>query len=206
MGASREQREYNRIAQQNAQQQYQLQREMFEHTRQETPEQKRFREGAANWQQWIKDKNYGAPPEGELLNFDLYTPAKIAQTRERLDNITGVGAAAMSGTGDQSIALQQSRDRQINAMAQDSANAYENAVKQRSAYYDGNSLAWSQQDLNRSLSLLNNATSSGQFFFDQQRQTLPPSMFSLISPLLGGALSAGASMMGAGGMFGQRPS
>lgn len=201
MGQSRGQREYNRQMAQNAQQQYQLQREMFEHSRQETPEQRRFREGAANWDTFIRGRNYGAPPAGELLNFDLYTPSRVADMRNRLNNITGVGAAAMGGTGDQSIALQQSRERNVNQMAQEQANAYENAIKQTDAYYKGNSLAWSQHDVAKNMGLLQNATSSGQFFFDQQRQTLPPSFMQQFAPILGGVLSAGSALLGNPAMF-----
>jgi hypothetical protein len=202
MGQSKSQKQYNQQMASNAQQQLQLQREMFDHTRQETPEQKRFREGAANWDTWIKNKNYGAPPTGELLNFDLYNPSRVNELRGRMDNITGVGAAALSGSGDQSIALQQSRDRASNQMAMDAGNAYENAVKQTDSYYKSNGLAWSAQDTNKNLSLLNNTTGSAQFFFGQQARTLPPSFFQVFSPIMGGALSAGGALLGNTSLFG----
>jgi hypothetical protein len=208
MGQSKAQKDYNRQMQQNAQQQYQLQREMFEETRKETPEQKRFREGAAKWDTFMKSKNYGAPPDSSILNFDLYNPARIQRQAEQMRNVTGIGAAAMGGTGDQSIALQQTREHNANNAAQMAGAAYEQAVKSEDAYYKGQGLSWAGLDINKNLGLLGNATSSGQFFFDQQRQTLPPSFMQTWGPLIGGALGAAGSILGpgfgAGGFFNRR--
>lgn len=183
---------------QNAQQQVQLQREMFEHTRKETPEQERFRVGAANWDTFIKSRNYGAPPETSLLNFDLMSPARVQKLREGMLNLEGVGAAAMDGDGDKSIAIQQTREHMANQAALEAGNAYENAVKQEDAYYKGSQFQWAGLDINKNLNLLQNATSSGQFFFDQQRQTLPPSFMQTWGPLFGAALGAGASILTGG--------
>jgi hypothetical protein len=198
MGQSKSQKAFNQQMATNAQQQYQLQREMFDETKKETPEQQRFRQGAASWDTFVKGKNYGTPPDSSVLNFDLMTPAMINKQTERMRNITGVGAAAMGGTGDQSIALQQTREHNANELAQQSGNAYEQALKQEDAYYKGNGLAWAGLDINKNMGLLNNATSSGQYFFDQQRQTLPPSFMQTFAPLIGGALGAAGSILGPG--------
>lgn len=203
MGQSSATKAYNAQMAQNAKDQLALQQQMFEHTKKDTPEMERFRTGAANWQKFIEGKDYSKPPAGELLNFDLYNPARVSQLRERMGNLTGIGAAAMSGTGDQSIAIQQSRDRNANAMAQDAANSYENAIKQTDSYYKGQGMGWSQQDTGRNLSLLQSATGSAQFFLNEQRQTLPPSFWQVFSPIMGGALSAGSALLGNPGLFGK---
>ena len=208
MGQSKAQKEYNRQMAANAQDQYKLQREMFDWAKQGTPEQQKFRRDSAAWDTFIRGRNYGAPPPDSILNFDLWSPSQQNSIRERMAGLTGVGAAAMSGTGDQSIAVAQQRERNANLAAQDHANAYENAIKQQDAYYKGQGLAWSGQDLANRQSLLGNATSSAQFFFDQQRQTLPPSFMQTWGGLIGSALQAGSTMLapglGAGGMFNRR--
>lgn len=204
MGQSKSQKEYNRMMASNAQQQLQLQREMFEHNRQGTPGEQRFERDAQAWNTWIGGKNYGAPPPNSILNFDLYTPSKQAEMRNKIANISGIGAAAMSGTGDQSIAVAQSRDRMANEMSQMQGAAYENAVKGQDAYYKGSQFQWSGLGAQTNANLLGNATSSAQFFFDQQRQTLPPSFWQVFSPVVGGAISAAGSLLGNPGLFGGR--
>jgi hypothetical protein len=208
MGQSKSQKAYNKQMAQNAQQQYQLQREMFEETKKESPEQARFRIGAANWDKFIKGKNYGAPPETSMLNFDLMTPARVNKMRGTLAGLEGVGAAGMNGGGDNSIAIQQTREHLANQAAIEAGAAYETGVKQEDAYYKGQNFQWAGFDANKNLSLLGNATSSGQFFFDQQRQTLPPSFMQTWGPLFGAALgAAGSALSGgfaAGGTFAGR--
>lgn len=203
MGGGKAKREYNKMMARNAQEQLQLQREMFEHTKAGTPGEQRFERDAKAWDTWIAGKNYGAPPPNSILNFDLYTPAKQAEMRNRLSNITGIGAAAMGGTGDQSIAVAQSRDRMVNQMAQAQGAAYEGAVKQQDAYYKGAGFQWSGMENQRNMGLLNNATASSQFFFDQQRQTLPPTFWEVFAPIAGGAISAAGSLLGNPNLFGR---
>lgn len=208
MGQSKAQKQYNQQMAQNAQQQYQLQRDMFEYTKQGTPEEQRFRQQAASWDNFIKSKNYGAPPADSILNFDLWSPAHVQQQAERMRNVQGVGAAAMSGSGDQSIALAQTREHNANLAAQEAGNAYENAVGQQDAYYKGQNMGYAQLGAQTNMGLLGNATQSSQFFFDQQRQTLPPSFMQTWGPLIGGALGAAGSILGpgfgAGGAFNRR--
>lgn len=201
MGQSSQAKQFNQQQQQNAQAQLQLQQQQFNLLNTPTPEQQRFRTGAANWQTWISGHNYGKPPADEMLNFDLYNPAHQQQQRERLSNLTGVGASSLAGSGDQSIALQQSKERNSNLAAQDSANAYENAVKQTDAYYKGNALAYSQQDINTHMGLLGNASQGYQYSTDQQRQTLPPSFWTMFAPIIGGAVSAGGAALGNPSLF-----
>lgn len=204
MGQSRAQKDYNRMMAQNAQQQLQLQRDMFEHAREGTPGEQRFERDAAAWNEWIGGRNYGAPPPNSILNFDLYTPSKQAEMRNKIANISGIGAAAMGGTGDQSIAVAQSRDRMANEMAQMQGAAYENAVKQQDAYYKGAQFQWSGLGAQTNMGLLNNTSNMSQFFLDQQRQTLPPSFWQVFSPIVGGAVSAAGSLLGNPGLFGGR--
>lgn len=208
MGQSGAQKEYNKTMKTNAAEQLALQREMFNRTKEATPEQSRYRVGAENWDKFIKGKNYSAPPSTSLLNFDLMTPARNQKLRENMQNVTGIGAAALGGTGDQSIALAQTREHNANIAAQEAGSSYENAVKQEDAYYKGTSLNWAGLDINKNLGLLGNATSSGQFFFDQQRQTLPPSFMQTFGPLIGAAVGAAGQALsggfGAGGRWGGR--
>jgi hypothetical protein len=188
--------------QQQAQQQYQLQREMFDILKKPTPEQERFRRQSDEWEKFIRSKDYGNPPSDSVLNFNLFTPAQIAKMRERMENITGTGATALSGTGDQSIAIAQAKERNINQVAQDQANAYENALLQADAYYKGNALPYAQLDINKNLGLLGNATSSSQFFTQMQGQSIPQSFWQTLGPaLIGGAFRAGASLLGNPGLF-----
>lgn len=202
MGASSAQKKFNAQMQQQAQQQYQLQREMFDLLRKPTPEQERFRRQADEWERFIKSRNYGTPPPDSVLNFDLFTPAKIAETRSRLENIQGVGATALSGSGDQSIALQQARERNINEMAQNQAQSYEDALKQQDAYFKGQALPYAQLDINKNMGLLSNATGSNQFFTQMQAQTLPPSFWQSFGPMLiGGAFQAGSALLSNPGLF-----
>jgi hypothetical protein len=209
MGQSKAQKEYNRTMKENAAQDRALQREMFEHSKKDSPEMARFRIGAANWDKFVAGKDYSKPPSTSLLNFDLMTPARQNNMRQKMANVTGIGAAAMSGSGDQSIALAQTREHNANLAAQEHGAAYENAIKQEDAYYKGQGMGWAQLDSQRNISLLSNATQSAQFMYDQQRQTLPPSFMQTWGPLFGAALGAGASILSggfaAGGTFAPKP-
>lgn len=201
MGQSKSQKAFNAQMAKNASDQLALQKEQFAYLKQGTPEEQTFRKNAASFQDWIGQKNYGAPPPNELLNFDLYTPSHVNELRSRLNNITGIGAAALGGTGDQSIALQQTRAHMADQAAQDAGQAYENAIHQADAYYKGNALGYAGLTTNTNMGLLNNATQSGQFFTDQQRQTLPKSFWETFAPVLGGVLGAGSSLLGNPSLF-----
>lgn len=201
MGQSSATKAYNRQMADNASQELALQRQAFNAEQAGTQEQQHYRQGQADWTSFIKGKNYGAPPPGEFLNFNLQTPAMIAKQQERLRNVTGIGAAALGGTGDQSLGLQLSREHAAEEAGQNAGAAYENAVNATDQYYKGNNLAYASLGLQQQGDLLHNATNSAQFFFDQQRQTLPPSFFQTISPLLGGAISAGGALLGNPSLF-----
>lgn len=187
-----------------AQQQQALQQRMFEKASEETPEQKRFREGAAAFDEWIKGKNYSSAPEGSMLNFDLYSPSKTAAQQAKMSNLTGIGAANMGGTGDQSVALQLARERNANEAGQMAGQAWENAIKDQDAYYKSGGLAWSAQDRANTMGLLGNASNSAQGYMHNAIQTRPQSIWSSI---IGGALGIGASALsggfGAGGRWGR---
>lgn len=201
MGGGNQQREYNRTMTRNAELDRQQRREEFDYLRAGNPEQQRFRQNSDRWGQFIAGKNYGAPPEGEFVGFDLYTPAQIARQQERMGDLTGIGAAAMGGTGDQSVALQLARERNANQAGENAGRAYEGAIKERNAYYEGNALPYAGLDINTHLAMMNNATQNMQFSYDQQRQTLPPSFWQIFAPMMGGALSAGGSLLGNPALF-----
>jgi hypothetical protein len=202
MGQSKQQKAYNQQMANNATDQLNLQKQMFSAEQAGTPEQQKFRTDQANWGNFISGKNYGAPPKDEFLNFDLYNPAHIAKQTEQARNLTGIGAAAMGGTGDQSIALQLSREHAANQQGEAAGAAYENAVGQTDAYYKGNQLAYGQLGAQQQENLLGNATNAAQFFFDQQRMTNRPSFMQTYAPLFGGLLQAGGALLGNPAVFG----
>ena len=181
--------------QQLAQQQQALQREMFAASQKPTPEQERFRKGQSNFDAWIKKGDFRSAPEGSILNFDLYNPSKINDQQQKLANLTGVGAANMGGTGDQSVALQLTRERNANQAAEMSGRAWENAIKGEDDYYKSNGLAWSGQDRANNMGLLNNASQSAQAYMQNAIQTRPTSPWASI---IGGALGIGASALSGG--------
>jgi hypothetical protein len=202
MGQSKEEKNFHKQMAKQAQENTKLQREMFELNKAGTPEQQGFRKEKAEFDAWLAKKDFGSSPPNGILNFDLYTPSRVADMRSRLADVTGIGAASLGGTGDQSIALQQSRDRNVNQMAMDQANAYENAVKQQDAFYKGNTFQWGQLAQQNSQNLLGNASSMTQFFTEQQKQTLPKSFWATFGPaLMGGALSAGGALLGNPNLF-----
>lgn len=194
MGASKAQKEYNRQMAELSRQQLELQKRMFERASEDTPEQRRFREGAAAWDKFIAGKDYRTPPPTSSINFDLFNPAYIQQQKERMSDITGIGAAALSGTGNESIALQLARERNANEAAQMAGQAYENAIKSEDAYYKGQNLGYAQLGLNQNFGLLSNATDMFQYANRMQAQTLPPSFWQTFGPLFGGLLNTAASV------------
>lgn len=209
MGASKAQKEYNRQMAQLQREQLELQKKMFERASEETPEQKRFREGAAEWDKFIASKDYSKPPQTSIINFDLYTPSYYQKQKERLSEITGIGAANMGGTGEQSIALQLARERNANEAAQMAAQSYENAIKAEDAYYKGQNFNWAQLAQNQNFGLLDNASNMFRYASQENRATLPPSFFQTFGPLFGGLLRTAADAFMpkiAGSLFGNRTS
>lgn len=180
--------------QQQAQQQ---QQQVFDQLQKKSPEQEKWEKDSAAWDEFIKGKNYAKPPDSSILNFDLLNPARINEQRQRMSNLTGIGAAAMGG--DDSTALQLSRERNANLAAEDAGASYENAIKSQDAYFKGNALPYAQMEMGKLSGLLNNATGREQFLTNAYIQTRPTSYLPM---LLGGALSAGSSLLGAPGLFG----
>lgn len=173
----------------------QQQNQIFQQLSQPTPEQARWREQSANWDNFIKSKNYANAPQDSILNFDLYAPSYKAQQRERLSNLTGVGASSLAGQGDNSIAIQQSKERNANQSAEDAGASYENAIKQSDAYFKNSALPYASLDINKNLGLLSNATNREMEYTNQWVATRPRSW---LPQILGGVLQAGAAVFGGG--------
>jgi hypothetical protein len=168
----------------------QQQQQVFNRMMERTPEQQRWDRESSEWSRWLEGKDYSQAPTGTTLNFDLWNPSRINEQRQRMADLDGVGAAALGG--DNSVALQLARERNANAAATDAGAAYESAVKQTDAYYKGNALPYAQFEMSRLNSLLGNATNREQYYNNAYIQTRPQSLF---PSLLGGALSAGMSML-----------
>lgn len=181
------------MAQQQAQAQANQNR-IFEQMLKKSPEQERWDAKSASWDKWVGEKNYASAPKGDILDFDLWNPANVQKQRERMGNLEGVGAAGLGGGGDKSIALGLSKERNANAAAEDAGASYEQAIKGRNAYYEGNALPYAQLEMNKLGNLLGDSSNNAQFYSQQniatRRQSLLPS-------ILGGVLSAGGAIMGA---------
>lgn len=102
---------------------------------QDGPEITQFRKEKGAFDSWLGGKDYSHGPEGSMLNFDLWSPSKVAQTTDRLANLQGVGAANMGGND--SIALQLSKQHGAAEAAQNAGQSYEQAVGNEQNYYRG---------------------------------------------------------------------
>lgn len=171
---------------------------LFAKSLEPSPEMATFRKQGADWGKFIGSKDYRTPPDGSILNFDLWNPTQHNRNLEKARNITGVGASALGG--DNSIALQLSRERGANELAQSQANSYENAIKGQDAYFKGQALPYASLDLSKNLSLLNNATGREQFYTGAYVDTAPKPFN--WGALLGGVLGGASSLLGNPGLFG----
>lgn len=165
-----------------------------------TPELSQFRQQKSDWDKFVGGKDFSKTPSNSILNFDLWNPSQQQKMTEKARNITGVGATALGG--DNSIALQLSRERNANEMAQNQGNAYENAVKQQDSYFKGQALPYAQFDTSKNLSLLNNSTSVYQNASQGYADTAPKPFN--WGALLGGALGAGSALLGNPALFAKR--
>lgn len=120
------------------------QNQIFQLASQPSAGQKRFDEQSTNWADWLDAKDYSHGPKGSLLNFNLAQPAHVAQQTERMANLQGVGAANMGGND--STALQLSKQHGAAAAAQDAGAEYEGAVAGQDAYFKNSALPWANSE------------------------------------------------------------
>jgi hypothetical protein len=174
------------------------QQAQFEKLQTPTPGQVRFETGAKDFEKWLAKKDYSsAPSASSILNFDLWNPAHVQKQREKMGNIQGIGAANMGGTGDQSIALQMTRERNNNLAAEDAGRSWENAIKGTDNYYKSGDIGWSQLEINKNMGLLGNATNREMGYNQAYVQSAPrPWTETILPALLGGALGAAGSYLG----------
>jgi hypothetical protein len=180
--------------------------ELMKQAREPSAAEARFTKQSAAWDTWVAGKNYGKPPEGSILNFDLYTPAMQAKQREKYSNLQGVGGAALGGTqgGKDGIAVEMARERNINEAAQTNAAQYEGAVKEQDNYFKGAGFQWAGMQQNRNMGLLGSAQNQEQYYGTQYAN----SYTNWMPALVGGAISAGAGILSGGlsaGGFLNRP-
>jgi hypothetical protein len=157
-----------------------------------TPEQTAFRTGMTNFNNWIGAKDYSKAPEGSILNFDLMSPAHAQQQQERMGNLTGIGATALGGSGDQSTALQLAKEHNANVAGQNAGQAWEDAIHNQDQYYKSGGLAYAGLDTQRTADALNNASSREMGYNDQYVQTRPRS---ILPSIFGGRLGAGSAFL-----------
>ena len=168
------------------------QQQQFDQLMKPTPEQDAFRTGMTGFNKWVAGKNYSKAPEGSILNFDLNSPAHAQQQQERMGDLTGIGAAALGGSGDQSIALNLARERNANIAGQNAGQAWEDAIHGQDEYYKSGGLAYANLDTQRNMGALNNATDRELSYNQQYVNTRPRS---ILPSLFGGILSAGSAAL-----------
>lgn len=171
---------------------------------QPTAEQKRYEAGASSFSDWLGNKDYSkAPDSSSILNFDLWNPAHTQRQREQMAGVQGIGSANMGGTGDQSLALQLSKEHNANAVAEDAGQAWENAVHATDNYYKGGDMSWANLETQKRMGVLGNDTQREMGYNRSYVNTAPKPWTQTILPmLLGGAMSAGGAMLGRPGMGG----
>lgn len=150
-----------------------------------------------NWSSWLSGHDYSKAPEGSILNYDLYSPAKQNQLESQYSNLNGVGGSALAQGGN-ATAIQMSRDHQAANRAERQAAGYENAVTAEDNYYKGNTLPLAQLEQSRVSNALGASSNREQFYTNAFVQTAPQP----ILPQLLGAAIGGASSILTGGMSG----
>lgn len=172
----------------------QQQNQIFQQMNTPSQEVQDFRRQKGAWDSWISGKNYAKPPSDSILNFDLFMPAHEQKQRERMADLTGIGATQLGMGGDESTALQLARERNINAAAEQSGAAYETAVHAQDQYYKGNALPVAQADLNRQSTLLGNSSQRAMQYGQMYEQSKFQNTW--LPMILGGAMQAGAAALG----------
>lgn len=191
-GESGAQKRARQLAEQQAADDRRRMIELQERAMQPTAGQTRFEQQASEWDEWVRGKDYRQAPG--ILGLDLYTPALAQKHAETMRNVEGIGAAGLGG--DNSIALQFARERNANETAQNAGAAYENAVKGQDAYFKGSDMGWSGQQIGQLQGLLGNATNAYQYQSSLHNNMLARqrSFWDIATPIIGGALGAGASL------------
>jgi hypothetical protein len=170
----------------------QTQNQLLTQASQESPEDKRWKQRSAAWDNWIKGKNFGTAPEGELLGFDLWNPSHVAAQSAKMDDITGVGAVGLGG--DDSTALQLAKHRQSDEAAQNAGQAYESAVYDTDAYYKNAAPGYMQSRDNKFGNLFGQSSQNANALTEQwmKMANAPKPWQQILGGVLGG-LAGGAA-------------
>jgi hypothetical protein len=186
----------NRQLEQSRIQEQQRANQLFERSLEPSPEQTRWRNQSAAWDTFLQGKNYSSPPAGTTLGFDLWNPSQTARQRERMTDLEGVGASGLGG--DNSIALQLSRERNANQAAEEAGAGYERSIKETDAYFKGQAIPYAGLEANKLANLLGASVQREGMYTQGQIATRPPSLLPMI---LGGALGGASALLGNPGLF-----